>query len=154
MTLRQDSPAPAERGRNIRTVWRDTLALFVGPGRRFEADALAAAIGRSPDTVRRYLRGEGCPEWDTAVLILAALPPEFAAAVLRPAGLSGLRRIDGETSPAETLRELCEGAATLAAALADGRIDHTELPAIRRELTEAMVAISQFLAALEGGAAR
>lgn len=132
---------------NIRAVFRDTLALFVGPGRRFEVETMAAATGISADTFRRYLRGESCPEWANAVAILGVLPPEFAAAVLRPAGLTGLRRVAGDITPAATLAEVLEGATALAAALADGRIDHTERPRVLRELTEAMTAIAQFLAA-------
>ncbi len=135
-----------ERSRNIRSIFRDNLSLFVGTGRRFEVDDVAAAIGKNPDTVRRYLRGESCPEWENAVALLAVLPPAFAAAVLRPAGLTGLRRIDGDSTAGETMREVARAAAVLAAALADGRIDHTEIPTVRRELTEAMVAIAQFLA--------
>lgn len=146
MTAQQKCTELGERQRNIRAVFRDTLSLFVGPGRRFQVEDVAAAIERGPDTVRRYLRGESCPEWDSGVLLLGALPPEFGTAVLRPAGLTGFRRIDGATSSGEALRDVTQAAATLATALADGRIDHTELPVIRQDLTEAMVAIAQFLA--------
>lgn len=146
MGAEQKSALAMERVPNARKVFRDNLSLFVGAGRRFEVEDVAAAIGKSADTVRRYLRGESCPEWENAVALLAVLPPEFAAAVLRPAGLTGFRRIDGDSSGPETMRDVAQAAATLAAALVDGRIDHTERPAIRRELTEAMVAIAQFLA--------
>lgn len=146
MTAIQKCTEWRERRQNTRQLWRDTLSLFVGAGRRFEVEAVAAAINKSPDSIRRYLRGESCPEWDSAVDILDLLPVEFATSVLRPARLTGFRRIDGEATPGETLRDVSQAAAILATALADGRIDHTELPAIRRQLTEAMVAIAQYLA--------
>lgn len=134
-----------EQSANTRHVFRDTLALFVGQGRRFSVEAVSAATGIGVDAIRSYLRGQSCPEWCNAVGILNVLPAEFAAAVLRPAGISGVRKIDAETTPAETLREVAEGAAALATALADGRIDHTEWPAVRKELTEAMVSIASLL---------
>lgn len=105
-----------EQARNAREVFCDTLSLFVGPGRRFEADAIGAATGITADTIRRYLRRESCPEWANAIALLRVLPPEFAASVLRPAGLTGLRRIDGSSPPGETLREMAEGVAELAKA--------------------------------------
>ena len=145
MRIEQKSTFGAEHSVNIRQLFRNTLNAFVGPGRMYPVEVLASATQMNPDTVRRYLRGESCPEWHNAVAIMGVLPPEFANTVLHPAGLTGLRRVGGECTPAETLREVAEGAAVLAAALADGRIDHTELPAIRKELTEALVAISQFL---------
>lgn len=135
-----------EQVRNVRAIFRDNLVLFVGAEKRFEVEAVAGASGLSVDTIRSYLRGATCPEWSNAVTLLRILPTEFATAVLRPAGLTGMRRIDGGITSGETLRDIAQAAATLATALADGRIDHTELPAIRRELTEAMVAIAQFLA--------
>lgn len=146
MTAHQKCTDYGEQPKNIRAIFRDNLSLFVGAGRRFEVEDVAAAIGKSPDTIRRYLRGESCPEWENAVALLAVLPPEFAAAVLRPAGLTGLRRIDGDSTGPETLRDVAQAAAVLATALVDGRIDHTELPEVRKELTEAMVAIAHFLA--------
>lgn len=131
---------------NTRHLFCRYLNVYVGPGRMFSVEVIASGIGSNPDTVRRWLRGESCPEWHNAVAILAILPPEFANAVLAPAGLTGARRIGGDCSHAETLREITEAAAALAAGLADGRIDHTERPTIRRELSEAMVAIAQWLA--------
>lgn len=147
MRIEQKSTFDVEHLVNIRRLFRNTLSAFVGPGRLYPVEVVAAATQMKPDTIRRYLRGESCPEWHNAVAIMGVLPPEFANTILHPAGLTGLRRIGGECTAAETLREVAEGAAVLASALADGRIDHTELPAIRKELTEALVAISQFLQA-------
>lgn len=146
MTPRQNCSNPDEQLRNIRSVFRDHLSLFVGAGKRFEVEAVAGACCKSPDTIHSYLRGVTAPDWATGVILLRVLPTEFGAAVLRPAGLTGFRRVGGLCSPAETLRDVAVAASTLATALADGRIDHTEAPAIRRELNAALVAIAQFLA--------
>ncbi|SBV94034.1 conserved hypothetical protein [uncultured Alphaproteobacteria bacterium] len=135
-----------EHMQNVRQLLCRCLNVYVGPGRLYPVEVIASGIGTSADTVRRWLRGESCPEWPNLSALLAILPPEFANALLAPAGLTGARRIDGESTHGETLREITEAAATLAAALADGRIDHTERPKVVKELTEAMVAISQWLA--------
>lgn len=135
---------------NTRQLFCRYLNAYVGPGRMFPVEVIASGIGSNPDTVRRWLRGESCPEWHNAVAILAILPPEFANSVLAPAGLTGARRIDGDTTDAETLREIAEAAAAMAKALADGRIDHTERPTVTKELREALVAIAQWLANKEG----
>lgn len=135
---------------NTRNVFRDTLALFVGQGRRFSVEAVSAATGIGCDAIRAYLRGQSCPEWANAIAILNVMPAEFANAVLQPAGLSGARKVDATSTAAETLREITEGAAALASALADGRIDHTEWPTVRKELIEAQVSISQLLSRGEG----
>lgn len=146
MNMQQTRAEVGERAKNTRQIWRDTLALFVGAGRRHQVEEVASAIGVGADTIRRYLRGESCPEWENAVAIMAVLPVEFAAAVLRPAGLTGLRRIDGDCTANETMSDVAQATAVLAAALVDGRIDHTEWPKVRRDLTKAMAGISQFLA--------
>lgn len=135
-----------EHMQNVRSVLRRYLNVFVGPGRMFSVDEIALGIPTSPDTVRRWLRGESCPEWPNMCALIAIIGPEFGNAILQPAGVTGLRRIDGACTHAETLREIAEAAAVLAAALADGRIDHTERPRVRKELAEAGVAISQWLA--------
>ena len=116
--------ARPEHIENARRVFSDNLALFVGSGRRFSGEAVSAATAMSPDTIRAALRGHSCPDWPNALALIDVLPGEFGAAVLRPAGLTGIRKIDAETTPSETLREIAEGAAALAGALADGRIDH------------------------------
>lgn len=133
-----------ERAENVR-LFRDTLALFVGAGRMHAAETIAAATGISTDTIHRYLRGEGGPEWSNALALMAVLPPEFAGAVLQPAGLTGLCRIDGECGEGETLSHTATATAEMAAALADGRIDHTEMPRVRTALRKAAVAIGHLL---------
>ncbi|HVI51521.1 MAG TPA: hypothetical protein VM661_09950 [Candidatus Sulfotelmatobacter sp.] len=146
MSIGQKCTTSAERLKNIRTGFRDTLASFVGVGRSFAVDDVAKACGKSPDTIHSYLRGQTVPDWPTAVLLLGLLSVEFATIVLRPAGLAGVHRISGVCPPGETLREIIEGAATLATAWADQRIDHTEWPEVEKQLTEAQTAIAQFLA--------
>ena len=136
----------AEPAEELKKSFCDSLALFVGANRRYGVEEVAAATGISTDSLHRYLRGETCPKWDKAVQLLTVLPVEFGLALLRPAGLTGLRRIDGDSSGPETMRDIALAAADQAAALADGRIDHTERPVIRRSLNTAMVAIATYLA--------
>ena len=137
MSIGQKCTTSAERLKNIRTGFRDTLASFVGVGRPVAVDDVAAACGKSPDTIHSYLRGQTVPDWPTAVMLLGLLSVEFATTVLRPAGLAGMHRVGGVCPPGETLREIIEGAAILAAAWADLRIDHAEWPEVERQLTEA-----------------
>lgn len=144
MTTGQKCTITQERAENVR-LFRDTMALFVGAGRMHAVETIAAATGISTDTIHRYLRGEGGPEWSNALALMAVLPPEFAAAVLAPAGLTGLCRIDGECGEGETLSHTAEATAAMAAAMADGRIDHTEMPRVRKALGRAAAAIWQFL---------
>jgi|GEM_PF-4137958 len=122
------------------------LSRFVGPGQPATADDLSVACGKGADTIRSYLRGQSAPDWPTMLLMLHFLPVEFAAQALRPAFLAGVYRVEGDCPPGTALREIIEGAASLAAAWADGRIDHTEWPEVEKELTEAQAAIAQFLA--------
>lgn len=138
-----------EQIRNVRRVFSDALNLYVGPGRRFSVGDVAAVTGVGTDAIRRYLRSESCPEWHNAMSLITVLPVEFAETVIRPAGLSGLRRTGDESVTGLSLmREITQGTAVLADALADGHIDHQERAVCRKELTEALVAISQFLAKL------
>lgn len=129
-----------------RTVWWDSFAEHVGRGRAVSVDGLVADTGIGTDSVRSYLRRQSCPDWTNGTLILKSLPPAFAAAVLRPADLAGFHRPGGACAPGEALRELTEGAAAMARALADLRIDHTEAPIVRQALTEAAIAIATYLA--------
>lgn len=137
---------PMERMRTNKAAFRRSLAQFAGQGRPMSAVDLGAHCGKSAATVNGWLRGETLPDIATGMTLAAVLPVEFSARLLRPCGLSGLYRIGGDGQPGETLREIIEGAAALAAAWADQRIDHTEWPEVERELIEAQVAIAQFLA--------
>ncbi|NKD88739.1 hypothetical protein HEQ72_10545 [Haematospirillum sp. 15-248] len=138
-----------EQIRNVRQAFSDALSLYVGAGRRFSVGDVAAATGVGQDAIRRYLRNESCPEWHNAMSLIRVLPVEFAETVLRPAGLSGVRRTGDETITGLSLmRDITQGAAVLADALADGHIDHQERAVCRTELTKAVVAISQFLVKL------
>lgn len=139
-----------EHMRNIRQLTCRLLNVYIGPGRLYPVEIIASGISVSADTVRRWLRGESCPEWPNLCALMAILPPEFANASIAPAGLTGARRIDGDTTDAETLCDLTEAAAALARALEDGRIDHTERPGVTTQLREAQVAIANWLAKQEG----
>lgn len=136
---------------NSRNVYRDALNLFIGRGRRYEIKEIAAAINAHPDTLARALNGVSCPDWVNTTALMRVLPIEFAEMMLRPAGITGVRRLDGTTTPAEALSEVAEATAALAAALADGRIDHTERPKVLKEASEAICALSHLVAQLGGG---
>lgn len=140
-----------EHTANARSAYRDALSLFVGRGKRFEIKDVAAATGMHPDTLCRALTGTSCPDWANTVALMAVLPVEFSEMILRPAGITGARRIDGEIHPSAVLSETADAVSALAAALADGRIDHTERPRVLKEATEAICALSQLVAQIGGG---
>lgn len=145
MTTGQKCTIAAERAANIQD-FSAALRVHVGADRLITADRLAKLTGISPDTINRLLRGDGGPEWSNALALMYVLPPEFAAAVLRRTGLCGFWRLDdGTAEPGETLAHTAAATAELAGALADGRIDHVEMPRVRAKLARAGAAIWQFL---------
>jgi hypothetical protein len=117
----------AEQVKNTREVFKNIFALYVGQGRRYSVETISDATGISAATLNKYRRGESCPEWPQAVAIMGALGPAFASAILAPAGLGGVRKVEEETTDAGHMlsRMLDEGAA-LARAWEDRRIDHRE----------------------------
>jgi hypothetical protein len=150
MLREQKSAQAAEHIRNTNEIFRRSLNAFVGRTKAWPIEDFAGKTGVDANHICRWLRGENCPAWFNIVSILTVLPPAFGNAILRPTGLTGLRRVNGATTDAEALRDIAEAAAVLASALADGRIDHTERPRVARELREALVAIAQWLAKKEG----
>jgi hypothetical protein len=126
-------------------VVRDALAPFVGRGRRFSVQQLAAASGVSARSLEGYVAGAATPGLAGLLSLMAVLPPAFADAVLAPAGL--------HASPADrqtaTGFEICAGlgAATgdFAAALADGRIDHREAADLRARLRPLLPSLTGFV---------
>lgn len=140
-----------ERFENSGDAKRDyarVLNLFVGRGRHITVEDVCAATGIPCDTFRRWLRAESAPEWHNTIKLMAVLPAEFADMLIRPAGLAGVHRVDGAICPSEALREIAEATAALAEAWADQRIDHTEMPKLRKELGEGLAALAKLLAQL------
>ncbi|MDY0241649.1 MAG: hypothetical protein RBR34_05660 [Rhodospirillaceae bacterium] len=125
------------------------LRTCVGDHKPVTRDMLIAETGFDARTVKAHVLAETTPTLVAFLSYAHVLGPTYASPIVALAGLSGLRRIEGVTTPSETLREIAEGAAALAGALADGRIDHTEAPKVVKELTEALVAISALLASLQ-----
>ncbi len=141
---------------DVREIFPTVLRAALGPGKRFaDAGALSLVCGRSEATLQRYLGRSTLPDLATGIVLMDVLGPDFAAPLLLRAGLAGAFRVEGAAPAGQTLKEVIEGAAELAKAWTDLRIDHIEWPDVERELTQAMVCIAQFLASngrRDGGA--
>ena len=125
------------------------LSLFVGPGKLYSDSAIVAATCvKEARTVQAHRLGHTAPSTAALLSYMAVLPVEFAQHVLHPSGLAGVHRVDGTTTPGEAMREMAEGVAALASALAAGHINHTNKPGVIKELSEAVTAATQLLAQL------
>jgi hypothetical protein len=127
----------------------DALSLYVGPGKRFPREMIASATGMEVRTVKAHCLGQTPPSVGALFSYFRVLPVEFAEHVLGLAGLCGVRRVDADADARRCLAEVTQGAAALAEALADGRIDHREKRHLARELREAATAAEQLAADLE-----
>jgi len=127
----------AERHANARDRFRDALGLFVGSGRRHAIGALAGATGISATQISDYLNGRTTPSVANLGLLFGAVGSDLVNAWLAHFGLCGARPIEGpEQSAQAALSTTAAATATLARALEDGRIDHTELPDVIRDARE------------------
>lgn len=129
------------------------LRLFVGPDRLFSREMMAAATGLELRTVKAHCLGESLPSAGALLVYMRLLPVEFASHVLSAgAGLAGVYRIGEEVGPGAALARMTEGSSALAAALADGMIDHVErrtLPAALRRFAAAAEALAAQLEAAQ-----
>lgn len=132
----------------------DALTLFVGPGKRYSRDLIAEATQLDPRTVKAHCLGQTPPSIAALFAYFRVLPVEFADHVLGLAGLGGVRKVDADSDAFRTMKEMADGVAALATALADGRIDHRERSGVARELREAAVAAEQLAADLDREAGR
>jgi hypothetical protein len=109
-------------------VFLDAFRLFVGQGKRYSCEALAAATRLPVRNIKAYLTGETLPSREAEWALKRVLPTEFTDALLAPCGLGLTRRIDSEDAvgPFAMQRDLGREIAELAEALADGRLDHSE----------------------------
>lgn len=134
-----------------------SFRLFVGRGRPYALDALAAATGIPPATLKSYQDGRATPGHGYLLTLIRALPVEFAAAVLEPAGISHLARLDDDAAGATsyalnaTVTALC---GSLGAALADGRFDHREEAALEPQVRALQCITAEWLARRGGGEGR
>lgn len=143
-----------EHLRNGRAAFRNALALYVGRGRRHSVEIFCDATGISRDQMGRWLRGETEPRVSELLVVLDHLGPEFANELLRGAGLGGARRMEhGELRAHDTLADLAVGAAEMAEALRDGRLDHRERAALGPRLSALGTQLIEAAAAMKGGAA-
>jgi hypothetical protein len=124
-------------------------------------DALAAKMGKRPDTLRKELTGAHGYKWgveDEELLILLsqaanvtdALAPITAAAVNANALLIPLPDVSGDVPSmqciADSAREFSEFVASVAQAEADHRVTANELKRIERETGELVASLQRCLA--------
>ena len=122
----RDLPSTAGSPR-FAEVFRDAFALFVGQGRRFSCEAVAAATKIPLRTVRAYQCGECLPSWERLWLLMLVLPTEFTDMLLAPAGLASVQRTDESPVAPRTMgRELADAMADLARCLERGQVDHRD----------------------------
>jgi hypothetical protein len=109
-----------------RQSFADALGLFVGRGRRFSAEAVSAATAIPLSTIKSYQGGLASPSCPTLLTLMRFLPIEFAGQVLGKIGLGVYPLDPGAVDPHRVLAVAAGGVSSLATALADQRIDHTE----------------------------
>ena len=146
MSQGQIRAGKSSKGTSLSALVAAQLSAHVGPGRDWDIDEAACWAKVHSKTMRRYVDGTTTPDAEALLNLMKVLPDTFAAAILRGIGFAGAFRVAGGYSAPETLRETLEGAAQLAQALVDGRVDHTEWPAVKREMDQAQAAIARFLA--------
>ena len=107
--------------------------LLRGVQARLTDDQLSAASGVPARTIKSY-RVEGKePSLGNALSLLAALGPQAVNAVLSVVGYAGARHMDDveDLNPRQIVADLLAPIAVIAAASADGRIDHLKMPSCR-----------------------
>lgn len=123
------------------------LRAFVGRGREHSRQLVAERLNISPSTLDSYLDDRRTtPSLDTFVGMVELFGPAFAQAVLEKAGVTAVLMDDAEPPcPRKLLAALAALSAQLAAALEDGRIDHTEAPALRDAARPLLPLIASFI---------
>lgn len=129
----------------------DAIRAFVGQGRRFSVNGLAAATGLPARTISSYHQGDATPGLGNLLCLIAVLPAEFADMILEPSGKGNISEIN--TSKITTALEVNRQAAALTALVAehmvDGRIDHREAAIQEPVMRSLQAAINQYLAGVE-----
>lgn len=113
------------------------LRAFIGQGRPLSVALFAQHARVEKRTAESHFCGITGPTGHDLLTYFKVLGPEFAAHVLALAELHGALRTEESPCAGEVIREISEGLAAIAAANADGRIDHAEAPVVIKELEEA-----------------
>ncbi len=119
----------------VREAITDAIRRFVGLGKQFSADEVAAKTGIDVRTVRSYLSGESPPSIHRLLRLGMVLGPPFLNEILLIANLGGVKRLgQAEVDAPETVREMVSQTKLMLDRLADGNFDHRERAATGREL--------------------
>jgi hypothetical protein len=125
----QDEPI-VSRDRVI-DVLRRELRITSVVERRLTVEQVAEASGLKLGTVRSYMRNEDPREpcLSAALSVAVVLGPRAVAAIMALIGYAA-SPLDGadDIKPMQLVADMMQPLATIAAAAADGRIDHTEKP--------------------------
>lgn len=117
-------------------VLADALGLYVGRGKRFTVEDLAAASGQSERTLRAYMDGSTSPALAGLLTLFAVMPDSFVNQVMRLAGYRVVPLDAGEIDVMEHTACLAEVVHALVVRFADRRITHVEalelLPLVQR----------------------
>jgi hypothetical protein len=122
----------------VRDVVSDALQGVIGRGMIYSAERAAALTGLDKRSIWKYVCGDTTPPMDSA-LRLTMLPKGgviLANALMGMTGCCVVPIFNGDPNPWHINRDLAGAVAELAAALADGRIDHTEDPGWCRKARE------------------
>lgn len=107
-------------------------------------DVLSAATCISPRTIKSYRVDGKEPSLSNALSLLAALGPAAMNAVLGVVEYGGAAPLDeiGRADPRRIVADLLPHVSTIAAASADGRIDHTEQSACENAANHIIAAVA------------
>mgnify|MGYP000990215585 CR=1 FL=1 len=109
-----------------------------GVGRRYSYEQAAELLSCKVSSLRDIAAGVKHARLGLGLAIAGLIGPAAVNTLLAEIGYLGARRQDDddEAKPFETLAALNSTSATLATALADGRLDHRERPACAQALRE------------------
>lgn len=97
---------------------------------------LADLINCVSGTVQNWESGKTMPDAVALAMLNQILGEKFANDFLAFSGMCGAKISGAKSTPPEAMAHLSHGIACLASALADGKIDHMEYPAVFNALAE------------------
>lgn len=123
-------PIAVDHGRGALLALRAAMRLQIGGGgKRLSCELVGEALEMAPRKVRAIRDGEQEPGFGEGLVLAGLLGPATFNSVTSRVGYAGARQLDDEHAcPFETLAVISSAAATLAQALHDTVIDHTERP--------------------------
>lgn len=148
-------PLPDPRHQAAHDFLRQAMRLNIGRGRRFSAEQVGEALGVKVRLVEAIRDGEQEPRFGLGLAIAALLGDATVNGLLAIFAWGGARPLDDDdeaAKPFETLAAINATSATLATALADGRVDHRERPVCVQALRELSAVLDEQAADLERGA--